>query len=332
VDEDTYQAYQQVPPPFGQRLREQIVTEADGTHHFRLGPGDRCPFWNDQHLCDIYATLGEPYLCAICDQHPRFHNEFANLHEMGFGLCCEEASRMLFRCPEPLTLLEVRQDDPEEEPDGSLTLLLDIRTQCFHLLQDRSQPLGQRLTTLLFWADKVQAWCDQGGAGELPRPEYCRPAALSSQDAVLPDLLDFFHGLESSGPEWDHALQGTTAACGQPDAATQWAAFRTALAPSQWCYEHLAFYFLYRYLLYAAEDGDLLSRVKLSVVAVLLVQAMDFARWQSRGGRYLPSDRIDTTRVLSKELEYSEENLAALLDELPFYTVAQLSSQCHFGQ
>jgi hypothetical protein len=76
----------------------------------------------------------------------------------------------------------------------------------------------------------------------------------------------------------------------------------------------------------------LLSRVKLSVVAVVLVQAMDFARWQSRGGRYLPSDRIDTARILSKELEYSEENLAALLDELPFYTVAQLSSQCHFGQ
>ena len=54
-----------------------------------LKEDDRCPFLNQDNLCEIYIHLGEQALCEICDQHPRFHEWFGDYKESGLGLCCE---------------------------------------------------------------------------------------------------------------------------------------------------------------------------------------------------------------------------------------------------
>jgi len=86
-----------------------IRTDSDGTHMFILGRDERCPFLNDNNLCDIILTLGEDYLCDICHEHPRFYIEADGEYVKGYGLCCEEAARLILfgRSDEGISL----QDD-----------------------------------------------------------------------------------------------------------------------------------------------------------------------------------------------------------------------------
>ena len=55
----------------------------------------RCPFLNSNNLCDIILNMGEEHISYICTHHPRFYNYYKNHTEMGYGLCCEEAVRLL---------------------------------------------------------------------------------------------------------------------------------------------------------------------------------------------------------------------------------------------
>ena len=67
---------------------------ADGTPHFFLGENDRCPHLDECGLCNIITEMGEEYLCDICREHPRFYN-FTNVSEVGIGMSCPEAARVI---------------------------------------------------------------------------------------------------------------------------------------------------------------------------------------------------------------------------------------------
>lgn len=95
IDDDTFRMYQEIPGTFGEYVRSRIATEEDGTHHFILGEDERCPFLNEQNLCELILNLGEDALCDICSEHPRFYVESEDGFHMGYGLCCEEAGRIL---------------------------------------------------------------------------------------------------------------------------------------------------------------------------------------------------------------------------------------------
>lgn len=110
VDETTAEGYLTEKGAFGDRLRREIGSEP-GEYFFKL-QDNRCPFLNKENLCDIFINLGEDRLCDICREHPRFYNWFGDYTEVGLGLCCEEAERLLFSDSKPLTFVEeVTQDE-----------------------------------------------------------------------------------------------------------------------------------------------------------------------------------------------------------------------------
>ena len=114
IDPAALADYQSQPGAFGDRLRAAI--QPGDPPFFALTKSGRCPFLNEENLCDIYRQLGENHLCAICDQHPRFHNWFGAEKESGLGLSCEEAARLiLFSAPPRLLCretLEARTPTP----------------------------------------------------------------------------------------------------------------------------------------------------------------------------------------------------------------------------
>lgn len=113
VDETTAEGYLTEKGAFGDRLRREIGSEP-GEYFFKL-KNNRCPFLNKENLCDIFINLGEDRLCDICREHPRFYNWFGDYTEVGLGLCCEEAERLLFSDSKPLTFVEeVTQDEDDE--------------------------------------------------------------------------------------------------------------------------------------------------------------------------------------------------------------------------
>ncbi len=83
--------------------------------HFRLLDGERCPFLNEDNLCDLILRHGEDILCQICRDHPRFRNFWTDRVEMGLGLVCEEAARLILTSPSPLRL-EILSDDGNDIP------------------------------------------------------------------------------------------------------------------------------------------------------------------------------------------------------------------------
>ncbi len=139
IDEETMNFYNSLDTPMGERIRECI--EGDEPH-FILGKDDRCPFLNEKGLCDIISECGEDALCDICTLHPRFKNFYSTFEETGFGLCCEEAARIILSEKDKL-YLPVPDDMTEEEE-----IFLGIRNKIFSLLQNRNLSIKERFSAL----------------------------------------------------------------------------------------------------------------------------------------------------------------------------------------
>ena len=58
IDEDHAALYRQAEGPLGEKLRAALQCDADGDLCFPLN-GGRCPFLNEENLCDIHCQLGE---------------------------------------------------------------------------------------------------------------------------------------------------------------------------------------------------------------------------------------------------------------------------------
>ncbi len=135
IDEKTLAVYQNTPGPFGDRLKANISQGEDA--HFILGNQERCPFLNEQNLCDIYTELGEENLCGICTDHPRFRNFFDNRTEIGLGMCCEAAAELILRFEDKVQITCTET--------GEKASFFPERTQVFAILQNREIPVDNRI-------------------------------------------------------------------------------------------------------------------------------------------------------------------------------------------
>ncbi len=234
IDRETLAKYKTVPGDLGRRLKENIST--DDPPHFLLGAGERCPFLNENNLCDLILAGGEGMLCQICDDHPRFYNDLPGRREVGLGLCCEGAAALILNRREPVELVEIGEP---EEVDPDCAALLELRQRAFALARDRALPLSLRM-------DRLLALC--GG---------CEPG----HPALWADLL---LELERLDERWTALLQTLEqAGPGLPLPGSDDPAW-----------EQLLVYCLYRYLPQAWEDGDVGSKAGFAVLTVRLLQAL----------------------------------------------------------
>lgn len=233
IDEDTLIHYQTLGGELGKRLKESISPE--NTPHFILGAEERCPFLNGDNLCDLITELGEDGLCQICADHPRFRNYFADRTEMGLGLCCEAAVKLILNQQRPVTLTVLENDGVEETADPVESAFFRLREQVFAALQNREFPMETRLLNML-------ELC----GGSLPS----KPVAEWAQ---------LYQGLERLDPAWDERLQNMAST---PSLSAQW----------EIPLEQLAVYFAYRHLAGALNDGRLAERAAFIALSVKMIQ------------------------------------------------------------
>lgn len=197
VDETTLEKYRELASgklTASQRHQEfaQEILQNIEDGHFRLLPGDRCPFLQQDGLCKLIRNLGcngtdmgpdgENVLCDICREHPRFVEVYGDIMEKGVGLCCEEAVRLLLtgensdfpthlsketplarHCEEcndeAIHFIETEiEDEPDEMPEGAEEARNEIlaeRQRIFEILGDTSKPLNARLLDVLSFAENV---------------------------------------------------------------------------------------------------------------------------------------------------------------------------------
>ena len=143
IDADTYAYYKTVSGAIGARLCENISTDGDAPH-FVLGQDERCPFLNASGLCDVFTALGEGALCQICTDHPRYRNFYADRTEIGLGLCCEAATKLILTCEEKMQLVLLEDDGVAEETDETEEAFFAFRARLFEELQNREKPVAAR--------------------------------------------------------------------------------------------------------------------------------------------------------------------------------------------
>ncbi len=144
IDDDTLKKYQNTTGHLQEKLRKNISPSPCA--HFVLGENERCPFLNDENLCELILCGGEDMLCNICKEHPRFYNEIGDITEKGIGLSCEAAAKIILSKQNKFSLIT----DGEEIPDFDF---FAERAEIFNILQERSKPLKTRIIALLKWAN-----------------------------------------------------------------------------------------------------------------------------------------------------------------------------------
>ena len=282
IDEETAARYAALSGALGDKLRRFV--ERDPSPHFILGPGERCPFLTDGDLCELILRGGEDLLCQICRDHPRHRSFLPGRTEVGLGLCCEAAGRLILTDREPVRLLTEGTEDPEDEAAAAL---IRLRDRALVLASDRRLPLQERM-------DRVTALCGGGLPGGMVRR-----------------WADFSLGLERLDEGWTDILLSLR---DRGDAADR-AGFRRYMTGREHEYEKLFWYFLYRHLLSAYEDGDPAGKAAFAALGTRLLFVLGALHWEEHGS-FTEEDQIEYARMFSSEIEYSEENLDAFFDEL----------------
>lgn len=325
IDEERKRRYAEVQGRLGERLRRCIDWEE--SHFILQGEEERCPFLNDGNLCDLILELGEEALCDICREHPRFYDWFDGYTEMGLGLCCEAAGRLILGRPEPMKL--VAEGDVEVSCEEEF--LFQARDTAFQILQNRDKPVWERLSEFLRLADELQERLDFGETAELEAGvaqageaggDVVGAAEVSGKSdtdwrrkaKAYADMLVICRELEPIDGSWTetvNALEKMTA-CWEKMASLETSMLETE-RQREYEYEHLAVYFVYRYFMKCREDGDVRSKAYLAVFCVLFIRLLDMEVY-GRNGQVTAEDRVQNAKCCSKEIEYSEENLEILAD------------------
>ncbi len=104
--------------------------------HFRLLEGERCPFLNGNGLCELILRHGEDILCQICRDHPRFRSFWTDRVEIGLGLVCEEAGRLILGSGEAMRLICLSEDAADVELPEDEAWLMDLRTRLLESIKE----------------------------------------------------------------------------------------------------------------------------------------------------------------------------------------------------
>jgi lysine-N-methylase len=279
VDREALARYERVGGDFGRRLRENI--SAGAQPHFILRDDGRCPFLNRDGLCDIIPELGEEGLCGICAEHPRFHTFLSDRTETGLGLCCEEACRLLLDAG-PVRLV----GEGNEKLRPGEKKMLAARDEAFRAIYDGSLPAEAGMERLLagYGAPLPERTAGQWAAALL---------TLERMDGQWTGLLN----------DLRHSQEPDTAAF---DARYGWTAGG---------YANLLWYFVYRHFMSAGNLAEAAPRLRFAALGCRVVHVLDARKWE-RSGLFVPGDRVEHARLFSSEVEYSEENMDALMDML----------------
>ncbi len=265
IDEDTLDFYEAMEGRKYKYIKDSI--SYDGTPHFKLLDGDRCPHLKDDGLCRIICDFDEGALCDICADHPRFRNFYEHFTEEGLGLCCEEAARIILSETEPFSInTDTKKATTEEK------LFFSLREKALAILQDRQKNMRERFSCLAK---------EFGFEFSFSLKDACQKfLALERLDNSWTDILESLSESEFDEKVLETEFQKET--------------------------ENIACYFIFRHLSDGIETGEYEKIVKFVIVSCCLLTAL----WQNG------TDLIDSARLFSSEVEYSEENMERIVKEV----------------
>ena len=302
IDDTTKEKYDNIEGTFSEKLHKNIGYNGQD-YYFKLAKNDRCPFLNEDNLCELILNCGEDMLCDICREHPRFYEWYENYTDMGIGLCCEEACGLLFENNDSLNFMAY--DDGKDEDDEFINSIVKTRSIAFNLIANRKDKFNECIINLINFGKAVQnkffAEIEEKATPDLSKTE------------VMEKLLALFEKCEPFDENYPILISKIKESIDEIEENKN--AFHKYLGEDFYAYEKLLTYIIFRYYMKALYDGDLQSKITFSLINLWLVECIDVLIWL-KAKTYNTSDRINSVKDWSKQIEYSDENINLLISEL----------------
>ena len=206
---------------------------------FTLAPKKRCPFLNDENLCDMHIAIGGEHTPYTCRTFPRFIYDFGATREIGISFSCPVASDMMYNTESFDFETEVNSDLPtlNDIDAEKYFLLYKGRAEAYKIAKDKNKSIRERLNDLLDLGVLLQ--------------EKLLPYDEGGDDIAF---FDVFKNPELINPEWKEKVEN----------------FSLKQVSDTQSNENILMYFLYKYLMQAVYDDDALSKIKMAVLGVLI--------------------------------------------------------------
>ncbi len=294
IDEKTMEFYNAVTGEFGKKLRDNIKNGS-----FMLC-GERCPFLNEENLCDIIINLGENRLCGICTEHPRYYGWYGDVKEGGIGLCCEEAARIILEYGNSGSFFEedIPCEETEDVDEEIYEFLFGARENIFRFLERKDISFADKVSALFDYGEKIQDGLDFEDYDISPVEKN----DFSAGDVNVGAFVCAFEEFEAIDQSWNDALEKLKG---------------KAPVVNEKYLTNIFIYFIWRYFMRAVYDGDVFSKISLGAISAAMIALM-------AEGDALDA-YIKAAKLYSKEIEYSEENLSLMLESC--YTESGFSAE-----
>lgn len=241
ADSDSLEYYKTLDNSLEIKKRIDSVLSKDEFDNtiFTLAPKKRCPFLNDENLCDMHIAIGGEHTPYTCRTFPRFIYDFGATREIGISFSCPVASDMMYNTESFDFETEVNSDLPtlNDIDAEKYFLLYKGRAEAYKIAKDKNKSIRERLNDLLDLGVLLQEKLfpyDEGG-----------------------DDIAFFYVFKNPeliNPEWKEKVEN----------------FSLKQVSDTQSNENILMYFLYKYLMQAVYDDDALSKIKMAVLGVLI--------------------------------------------------------------
>lgn len=241
ADSDSLEYYKTLDNSLEIKKRIDSVLSKDEFDNtiFTLAPKKRCPFLNDENLCDMHIAIGGEHTPYTCRTFPRFIYDFGATREIGISFSCPVASDMMYNSESFDFETEINSDLPtlNDIDAEKYFLLYKGRAEAYKIAKDKNKSIRERLNDLLDLGVLLQEKLfpyDEGG------------------DHIA--FFDVFKNPELINPEWKEKVEN----------------FSLKQVSDTQSNENILMYFLYKYLMQAVYDDDALSKIKMAVLGVLI--------------------------------------------------------------
>ena len=265
IDKDTAELYSSITDGYGNNIRKSVI--AEDMPHFCLTENDRCPHLNECGLCRIILELGEAYLCEICREHPRFYNDTRLGKEVGLGMSCAEACRIILSSDSYEEFIAVGELDAEPEVGEIDTVAL--REKIYGILSDRSLPYT-------FRRNEISRIFGIADLEDVEAKELI--SSLEYLDEIHREIFLSYSDTTEVHPKYEKILE-------------------RALA-----------YFIFRHCSEALDGDEYRATLGLCLFCERLLASLTVSQ-----NAETENDIFELARILSEEIEYSEDNTNAII-------------------
>lgn len=241
ADSDSLEYYKTLDNSLEIKKRIDSVLSKDEFDNiiFTLAPKKRCPFLNDENLCDMHIAIGGEHTPYTCRTFPRFIYDFGATREIGISFSCPVASDMMYNTESFDFETDINSDLPtlNDIDAEKYFLLYKGRAEAYKIAKDKNKSIRERLNDLLDLGVLLQ--------------EKLFPYDEGGDDIAF---FDVFKNPELINPEWKEKVEN----------------FSLKQVSDTQSNENILMYFLYKYLMQAVYDDDALSKIKMAVLGVLI--------------------------------------------------------------